>query len=85
MIIDDYLEYSKKYKAKYGDKCIVLMQVGSFFELYSIDDSITDNDIYNIADICNIQIAKKNKNIIEFYHEYNKQNIHTYFTVHFAI
>jgi DNA mismatch repair protein MutS len=65
MIIDDYLEYSKKYKAKYGDKCIVLMQVGSFFELYSIDDSITDNDIYNIADICNIQIAKKNKNIIE--------------------
>lgn len=64
MIIDDYLEYSNKYKNKYGDKCIVLMQVGSFYELYSIDDD-TSSDIYNIADICNIQISRKNKSITE--------------------
>jgi DNA mismatch repair protein MutS len=65
MIIDDYLEYTNTYKKKYGDKCIVLMQVGSFYELYSITDSITDNDIYTIADICNIQISRKNKSIQE--------------------
>jgi DNA mismatch repair protein MutS len=65
MIIDDYLEYSKTYKGKYGDKCIVLMQVGSFYELYSVNDNIADNDIYTIADLCNIQISRKNKSILE--------------------
>jgi DNA mismatch repair protein MutS len=65
MIIDDYLEYSKTYKSKYGDKCIILMQVGSFYELYSIEDSIADNDIYCIVDLCNIQISRKNKSIPE--------------------
>jgi len=64
MIIDDYLEYMQTYKSKYGDKCIVLMQVGSFFELYSIKDD-TSEDIYAIADICNIQISRKNKTISE--------------------
>ena len=39
------------------------MQVGSFFELYSIDAN--SNYLYTIADICNIQISRKNKNIQE--------------------
>lgn len=65
MIIDDYLEYSKTYKDKYGDRCVVLMQVGSFYELYSVTDNIADNDIYTIGDLCNIQISRKNKNILE--------------------
>jgi len=51
MIIDEYLEYSKKYKEKYGDKCIVFMQVGSFFEIYTITDNIIDNDLFKIADL----------------------------------
>jgi len=62
MIIDDYLQYSETYKSKYGNKCIVLMQVGSFYELYSIKDD-TSEDIYTIADLCNIQISRKNKSI----------------------
>jgi DNA mismatch repair protein MutS len=64
MIIDEYLDYTARYKAKYGVKCVVLMQVGSFFEMYSIKDDITE-DIYNIADICNIQISRKNKSTLE--------------------
>lgn len=64
MIIDDYLEYTATYKAKYGEKTIVLMQVGSFYELYSVKDD-TSEDIYNIADLCNIQISKKNKSITD--------------------
>ena len=62
MIIDDYLEYTEKYKNKYGERCIVLMQVGSFYEIYSINDDTSD-DIYTIGDICSIQISKKNKSI----------------------
>ena len=64
MIIDDYIEYSNKYKEKYGQKCLILMQVGSFYELYSITDD-TSNEIYTVADLCNIQVSKKNKNIQE--------------------
>lgn len=64
MIIDDYVFYTKEYKKKYGDKTIVLMQVGSFFELYSITDD-TDSEIYKITDICNITISKKNKSVVE--------------------
>jgi len=65
MIIDDYIEYTRVYKEKYGsDFTIVLMQVGSFYELYSITDDTTC-DIYKIADICNIQISRKNKTISE--------------------
>ena len=64
MIIDEYLDYTKTYKEKYGDKCIVLMQVGSFYELYAINDG-TSEAIYTIADICNIQISRKNKSIKE--------------------
>ena len=64
MIIDDYIEYTNTYKSKYGNKCIVLMQVGSFYELYSIKDDISE-DIYSIGDICNIQISRKNKSISE--------------------
>jgi len=63
MIIDDYLNYLDEYSKKYGDNTIIFMQVGSFFELYSIDAN--SNYLYTIADICNIQISKKNKNIPE--------------------
>lgn len=64
MIIDDYIAYTKEYKSKYGEKCLVLMQVGSFFELYSIVDD-TAEDIYTVADLCNIQVSRKNKTINE--------------------
>tara|TARA_B110000858_G_scaffold91225_1_gene105396 strand:- start:2957 stop:6040 length:3084 start_codon:yes stop_codon:yes gene_type:complete len=64
MIIDDYIFYTKEYKKKYGENTIVLIQIGTFFELYSITDD-TENEIYKIADICNITISKKNKSILE--------------------
>jgi len=61
MIIDDYLKYMEEYSKKYGELTIVLMQVGSFFELYSIIENCPF--IYKIADICNIQVSRKNKSI----------------------
>jgi len=63
MIIDDYLNYLDEYTIKYGDNTIIFMQVGSFFELYSIDEN--SKYLYKITDICNIQVSKKNKNIKE--------------------
>lgn len=63
MIIDDYLNYQEEYKKKYGDMTLILIQVGSFFEFYSINENCTF--MYKIADICNIQVSRKNKTIKE--------------------
>ncbi len=64
-LIDDYLELQERYESKYGSKTIVLMEVGSFFEIYGVvrDDS-TDNPIsrgriYEVADITNLNVTKK--------------------------
>lgn len=60
MIIDEYIEYMQKYRDQYGDKCIVFLQVGSFYEMYTIAEyNNNDYDIYKIADICGIQTTKK--------------------------
>jgi DNA mismatch repair protein MutS len=67
-MIEDYLEYTKVYKEKYGEKCVVLMQVGSFFEIYTIypnNDVSPNNDVYIIAELCGIQTSRKNKMIAE--------------------
>lgn len=68
MLIDDYLEYQKTYQKKYGDKTIILMQVGSFFEAYAVDsveEKINVENLYYICDLMNIQISRKNKNILK--------------------
>lgn len=36
-MLTSYLKYQEEYSEKYGDKTIVLMQVGSFYESYSYD------------------------------------------------
>lgn len=57
-LIDDYLELQEKYEKKYGAKTIVLMEVGSFFEIYGVvrdadtritraDNSFRDDDNNN--------------------------------------
>ena len=35
-LIDDYFELQVKYEKKFGEKTIVLMQVGGFFEIYGV-------------------------------------------------
>ena len=46
MIIDDYLEKEIEYKNKYGENTLILMQVGSFFELYSIECFPNENSTF---------------------------------------
>ena len=33
-LVREYFELTKKYQNDYGEKAILLMQVGSFFEVY---------------------------------------------------
>lgn len=67
-IIDDYLELQEKYEAKYGEKSIVLMEVGGFFEVYGV---VTDSEpgaetakrqrgkIYEVSEITNLNVSRK--------------------------
>lgn len=67
MIYDDYIDYCKIYTDKYGAKTVVFMQVGDFFELYAIVNGTekVGADIYTVCDICNIQVSRKNKTVLE--------------------
>ena len=64
MLIDDYIEYTTKYKNIYT-KCIVLIQVGSFFEFYGIPDKNQGANVDEICEILEIQSTRKNTKIAE--------------------
>ena len=62
-IVNEYLSLTKKYKADYGEKTILLMQVGSFFEVYALinpDGTYTGSNIVEFAKINDLAIANKN-------------------------
>jgi len=66
-ILKEYINYHDENIKKYGENTVVLMQVGGFYEIYAvINESITIGaDIYKLADILGIQVARRNKSIQE--------------------
>ena len=62
-IFKEYFDLTYKHKLEYGDKTIVLLQVGAFFEIYGLKDvdtnDITGSNIIDILDICSLNIAEK--------------------------
>ena len=63
MLIDDYIHYTDKYNKIY-DKSVVLMQVGSFYELYGLNNNI-GADVDEICRILEIKCTKKNSAVNE--------------------
>ena len=62
-LISKYFEDTKKYKLSHGEKTIILIQVGSFFECYAIvesDGSYIGSSIEEFSRICDMSIARKN-------------------------
>jgi len=62
-LVKEYLDLTKKYKADYGEKTILLMQVGSFLEVYALinpDGTYTGSNIVEFAQINEMVIAEKN-------------------------
>jgi DNA mismatch repair protein MutS len=65
-LVKEYLEITKKYKALYGERTLVLMQVGSFYECYAIKKSKNVYEGSNILEFTQINdmiIANKNTSI----------------------
>lgn len=69
MLYDDYIAYTSYYQKQYGKRTIVLMEVGSFFELYSVEDDernvLEGADMTEICSLLNIQSTRKNKAILQ--------------------
>jgi len=57
-IIDDFLSMQKKYTIKYGKKTIVIMEIGSFYEMYGIRE---DGILKDISQLLNIVLTKRDK------------------------
>jgi len=63
-IIEVYLEILQKAKNLYGSNTVFFMQVGSFYEMYSLEDE-NKYLFKEIAEKLNLQITKRNKAIKE--------------------
>lgn len=64
MLFDDYVNYTRQYKAEYGPKTLVMMEVGSFWEMYD-DADRNGADTKTVSELLNIQVSRKNKSIKE--------------------
>jgi DNA mismatch repair protein MutS len=64
MLFDDYTRIDADHRKKYGPKTLVLMEVGSFYELYSDGDKVLPC-IREVCDLLNIVLTRKNKGIVE--------------------
>jgi len=65
-LVKEYFDITKTYKKEYGNKTILLMQVGAFFEVYGKEKANNqgnqeedESQIYDFARICDLNIAEK--------------------------
>jgi DNA mismatch repair protein MutS len=66
-LIKSYFSLLEKYKAKYGDT-FLLMQVGSFYEVYSTRND--DPDMLYFSKLCDLKIAQKNEYFMAGFRDY---------------
>lgn len=62
LLTDEYFQYHKKYSEIYGKNILILMQVGSFYESYSIDVNLGQPDLLEISKILGVVRVQRNKN-----------------------
>ena len=61
-----YFKLQKLFEKKYGKNTVVLMEIGTFFEVYEVNnDSLQIGKAKEIAELLNIQLTRKNKSILE--------------------
>ena len=55
----EYFKISKEYQDKYGKHTVLLMQVGSFFEIYGLKDIADTSEINEVAQFCQFTVSEK--------------------------
>lgn len=66
LLTQTYFDLQRFFENKYGNDTIVFMEIGTFFEVYEVNnDEEQIGKAKEIAELLNIQLTKKNKSIIE--------------------
>ena len=63
-IYEKYLDHTTNYKQQYGEKTIVLMMVGSFYEVYGLKSALGDvsgSEIIAFSQVCQMNVSEKKK------------------------
>ena len=61
-----YFKLQRLFEKKYGKNTVVLMEIGTFFEVYEVNnDEEQIGKAKEIAELLNIQLTRKNKTILE--------------------
>jgi DNA mismatch repair protein MutS len=68
LLTEVYFELQTEFEKKYGEKTVVFMEIGTFFEVYQVDatdDAPQIGKAKEMAELLNIQLTKKNKSLPE--------------------
>jgi DNA mismatch repair protein MutS len=66
LLTEIYFDLQRYYEKKYGHDTLVLMEIGSFFEVYEVNnDKEQIGKAKEISELLNIQLTRKNKSILE--------------------
>ena len=66
LLTQTYFDLQEYFESKYGKDTVIFMEIGTFFEVYEVNnDELQIGKAKEIAELLNIQLTKKNKNIIE--------------------
>lgn len=63
-LYSEYFKITKEYRTRYGNNTILLTQVGSFFEIYGLkntktNETMEESEIVAVSNICQFHIAEK--------------------------
>lgn len=66
LLSEIYFDLQSACEAKYGPDTLVIMEVGSFFEIYEVNnEEMKIGKAKEVAEFLNIQLTRKNKTILE--------------------
>lgn len=66
LVTEIYFDLQHLFEQRYGKDVIILMELGSFFEVYEVaTTSLHIGKAKEVAELLNIQLTRKNKSIIE--------------------
>jgi DNA mismatch repair protein MutS len=66
LLTEIYFELQEYFESKYGKDALVLMEIGTFFEIYEVNnDQQKIGKAKEIAELLNIQLTRKNKSILQ--------------------
>jgi len=66
LLTEVYFDLQVHFEEKYGKDALVLMEIGTFFEVYEVNnDEMKVGKAKEIAELLNIQLTRKNKAVLE--------------------